>query len=177
MDKRHLAELPDLGPDDTVDVEVVEHDKAATERSTARRLALQVLYEVDCAEHNADEVIAERLSEQSVTKKTASYLRRLVKGVLDNRERLDKLIQQYAPEWPLGQVAIIDRNILRIAIFELVLQPRAPVGVVIDEAVALARLFGANSSARFVNGVLGTVSDDVERLGSRLLAGFEGEGE
>lgn len=173
LDNRKPIEFPDLNSDDRGEAQAVEHDTAPTERSVARRIALQVLYEVDSAGHDADAVITTRLSEQAATRKAASYMRRIVKGVLDDRLRLDRLIRHYAPEWPLEQVAIIDRNILRIAMFELVLQPRAPVGVVIDEAVALARLYGADNSMGFVNGVLGTVSHDVERLGRQLMSTLE----
>jgi N utilization substance protein B len=85
----------------------------------------------------------------------------LVKGVLVNQDDIDRLIARYAPEWPVDQMAIIDRNVLRIAIYELAVDDSTPVKVAINEAVELAKLYGSDSSARFVNGVLGTL---VERL-------------
>lgn len=169
-----MTDLPDFDPDAPQEKEVIEHDKALTERSGARRVALQVLYELDCTRHSAETVIASHMSTQKMSRKTASYMRRLVRGVLENRERLDKVIQEYAPEWPLGQVAIIDRNILRIATFEFAVQKRTPISVAIDEAVSLARLFGAESAIRFVNGVLGSVADDIDGLRAKL-SGLEGD--
>jgi N utilization substance protein B len=167
-DSQNLNDFLDIDPQDVVESEVVEHDKAATERSTARRIALQVLYEVDSAHHDVGTVITTHLAENEVSRKALSYLRRLVTGVIANRQRLDEVIQQYAPEWPLDQVAIIDRNILRMALFELAVQARTPIRVAIDEAVALARLFGADGATRFVNGVLGSLADDIDALRQQL---------
>ena len=82
----------------------------------------------------------------------------LVSSVLEHREQLDALIRRYAPEWPLDQIAILDRNILRIAIFELLVDDTVPVKVAINEAVELAKTFGAESTPRFINGVLGTLA-------------------
>jgi N utilization substance protein B len=80
-----------------------------------------------------------------------------VQGVLAHQAELDALIQDNAPEWPLDQVAAIDRNILRMAVFEFVIDGNTPVKVAINEAVELAKLFGSDSSGRFVNGVLGAI--------------------
>jgi transcription antitermination protein NusB len=170
--------LPEFDPSDEITSEVIEHDEAATERSLARRIALQVLYEVDSAGHKVGDVINAHMNVQEMSKKTSSYLRRLVIGVVMNQARLDTILQEYAPEWPLDQVAIVDRNILRMAIYELVFQARTPVGVAIDEAVALARLFGADGAARFVNGVLGAMAEAVRTLRQDLESADEnGDGE
>ncbi|MBI5668981.1 MAG: transcription antitermination factor NusB [Chloroflexi bacterium] len=144
----------------------MEHnEEAPTERSAARRVALQVLYEVDAAHHQVGDVIAARLQDQpQLSKRTVRYLRRLVMGVMENRDRLDGIIREYAPEWPLEQVAIVDRNILRMAIYELGVQVSTPVGVVIAEAVELAGLFGAEGTPRFVNGVLGALAENLEPI-------------
>lgn len=168
MDTFHSTILPEFGPDDDVQVEVIEPDQATTERSLSRRLALQVLYEVDSAQHNPEVVMKLHLAAQPVSSKIASYLRRLVRGVSREPKKIDHIIQEYAPEWPLNQVAIVDRNILRLAVYEFVFEPRIPVGVVIDEAVALANLFGAEGSLRFVNGVLGALAEDIDSLRARL---------
>jgi N utilization substance protein B len=144
----------DLDWDNVEKAEVVEHEPASTERSAARRAALQVLYEVDCAGHTPDEVIAARLQEEPLPRKAGRYLRALVYGVIQDRDKLDQVIQQYAPEWPIDQVAIIDRNILRMALLEMVSQ-MTPINVAISEAIDLALLFGADGTSRFVNGVLG----------------------
>ncbi|NLX09463.1 MAG: transcription antitermination factor NusB [Chloroflexi bacterium] len=127
-------------------------------RRQARSLALQILYEIDCTKHPVAEVMAERLDAEAWTEETRQLASHLVAGVLEHRKQLDVLIHRYAPEWPLDQIAIIDRNILRIAIFELTVEHEVPVKVAINEAVELAKTFGAESTPRFVNGVLGTLA-------------------
>ena len=127
-------------------------------RRQARIIALQTLFEADAVGHPADEILARHLEENPTTEETASYARHLVEGVLRYVEEIDRLIAQSAPAWPLSQMPKIDKNILRIAIFEVLLDNRAvPVKVAINEAVELAKLFGSESSSRFVNGVLGTI--------------------
>lgn len=165
-----MTDLPQINPEDIVETEVIEHEAAATERTVARRFALQVLYEVDSAHHPAASVLTSRLKEEPVSKRAARYAQQLVTGVLQHRDRLDVVIQHYATEWPLDQIAIVDRNILRLAIYELLIEPSAPIRVTIDEAVALARLFGAEGSIRFVNGVLGTIAAEEDRV--RQLLGL-----
>ncbi|MCA9872282.1 MAG: transcription antitermination factor NusB, partial [Anaerolineales bacterium] len=84
-------------------------------------------------------------------------------------EEMDMLISRYAPEWPLDQMAVIDRNILRIAIFEFLIDGETPVKVAINEAVELAKTYGSDSAPRFVNGVLGTLADKVSALREELM--------
>lgn len=127
-------------------------------RPQARRLALQVLYELDCTRHAVGDVMNERLSADAVGEEARNFASRLVLGVLQHKDKLDVLIHRYAPEWPLDQIALIDRNILRIAIYELALESSTPVRVAINEAVELAKTFGTESTPRFVNGVLGTLA-------------------
>ncbi len=127
-------------------------------RHQARRLALQALYEIDCTDHPVGMVLSERLESDSYREETRTLTIRLVGGVLEHREQLDTLIRRYAPEWPLDQIAILDRNILRIAIYELIVDDSVPVKVAINEAVELAKTFGAESTPRFINGVLGTLA-------------------
>jgi N utilization substance protein B len=126
-------------------------------RHRARIIALQALFEVDIVHHDADAVLQQRLATKPLPKAGRDFARTLVQGILEHRAELDALIQGNAPEWPLDQVAIIDRNILRMAIFEFVIEGNTPVKVAINEAVELAKLFGSDSSGRFVNGVLGTI--------------------
>ena len=127
-------------------------------RRRARALALQVLYEVDAAGHKAEAVLARLLSEEQLSEENANFTRELVSGVIQNQEKIDQNIQSFAPAWPIGQISVIDRNILRLAIFEILLDNKVPVKVAINEAVELAKLFGSDNSSRFVNGVLGSVS-------------------
>ncbi|MCA9889401.1 MAG: transcription antitermination factor NusB [Anaerolineae bacterium] len=156
--------------DDIVDREVVEHTIPSTDRSIARRVTLQVLYEIDAANHLPGEVLQNMLTHEEEVRKVRSYVRRLVTGILDNREAMDAVLQTYAPEFPLQQIAIVDRNILRIALFEMAIGTRTPIGVAIDEAVELAKLFGADGSARFVNGVLGTIAQNIDDLRQGFVA-------
>jgi transcription antitermination protein NusB len=127
------------------------------ERQQARMLALQALYEIDCVQHQPGRVVDERLADSAIGTHGATFFRWLVSGVVRNLAELDQLIRQFAPDWPVDQLAIIDRNILRLALFELGSKDGdAPTRVVINEAVELAKTFGSDSSPRFVNGVLGS---------------------
>lgn len=126
-------------------------------RHQARALALQAWYEVDCAGHAPAVVIERRLAEANLPEPGAQFARDLVLGIQANLPRLDSLIGRYAPEWPVDQIAIIDRNVLRIAIYEILFRPDTPLKVAINEAVELAKQFGSDSSSRFVNGVLGSL--------------------
>jgi N utilization substance protein B len=125
-------------------------------RRLARVCALQALYELDTTSHPADEVIAHRLEDEPLPPEGEAFLRLLVSGVVTHRGQLDAVIQQYAPAWPVSQIAVIDRNVLRMALFELGGSTNTPPKVAINEAVDLAKIFGSDSSSRFVNGVLGS---------------------
>jgi len=133
------------------------------ERRKARRLALQALYEIDSAGHGVEEVMTRLLVEAGLSEASNAFVRELVDGVIQNKDRLDRSIQKFAPAWPVAQIPVVDRNILRLAIFEVLLDNRVPVKVAINEAVELAKTFGSDNSARFVNGVLGSVSTQVTR--------------
>lgn len=127
-------------------------------RRKARMAVLQALYEADVAGHPAGDALDARLSEQQLPPAVDAFARRLLSGVLAHRHRLNSLIAQHAPEWPLDQMAVVDRNILRIAIFELSdAEVDTPAKVAINEAVEMAKVFGSDSSPRFVNGVLGAL--------------------
>jgi N utilization substance protein B len=126
-------------------------------RRQARTVALEALYEIDCAGHAVTAVLGERARTGVVAEDVRLFVYELVTGVINNRTKLDDLIQRYAPEWPVNQMAIIDRNVLRMAIFEIMISSSAPLRVVINEAVELAKLYGSDTSPRFVNGVLGSL--------------------
>jgi len=126
-------------------------------RHRARSLALQILYELDSTSHDRTEVLSTHLENEGARPDVRRLVVRLVDGVLAHRLPLDDLIRRYAPEWPLEQLAVVDRNILRLAVYELLYEPETPVKVVINEAIELAKLFGAESTPRFVNGVLGSL--------------------
>ncbi len=153
--------FPELEPEDVLTSELIEPPAVINENSLVRRVALQVLYEVDSAQHPIGEVLSQQMRFYQLTEAGISYLSYLVTGVLQRRQRLDRVISRFAPEWPVDQLAIVDRNILRMAVFELCFNDQVPIKVAIDEAVELAKWFGAEGSTRFVNGVLGAVTDNV----------------
>ena len=128
-------------------------------RTRARSLALQVLYEVDMANHPPADVFRSRLEETPLADELSDFARQIIFGVLPLTNSLDQLIAKYAPEWPFDQVAAIDRNILRIALWEFGVFHETPIKVAINEAVELAKEFGSDSAPRFVNGVLGALAD------------------
>jgi N utilization substance protein B len=127
-------------------------------RHKARTLALQALYEIDMVGHDPEATVDHLLEEERLTEENAAFARDLVRGVTRYRDKLDVHIHRFAPVWPVEQIAVIDRNILRLAIFEILLDNRVPVKVAINEAVELAKEFGSDNSPRFINGVLGAVS-------------------
>jgi N utilization substance protein B len=128
-------------------------------RTRARALALQVLYEVDIANHPPGEIYKLRLEEAPLADDLAEFARQIVFGILPLTQTLDLLIAKYAPEWPLDQIAAIDRNILRMALWEFAVSGETPLKVAINEAVELAKLYGSDSAPRFVNGVLGALAE------------------
>jgi N utilization substance protein B len=126
-------------------------------RRRARSAALKVLYELDTTTHLPGIVLANRLAEETLTPEGEGFARQLVTGVLEHRKHLDQLIQHYAPEWPIEQMAVIDRNLLRIAIYEFDIAGLTPMKVAINEAIEIAKIYGADSTPRFINGVLGSL--------------------
>ncbi len=128
-------------------------------RTRAHSIALQALYEIDIANHPPAEVLRERLEDASISDDLADFARQIVFGVLPLIHELDIIIARYAPEWPLDQIAAIDRNILRVACWEFAVRRETPVKVAINEAVELAKMYGSDSAPRFINGVLGSLAE------------------
>lgn len=126
-------------------------------RRRARAFVLQTLYELDFTNHDAKSAINARLTERSLPESAHEFARSLVTGVNTYRTYLDSVVGELAPEWPISQIAAVDRNVLRMAIYELLFKPDIPPKVAINEAVELAKMFGGESSPRFVNGVLGSL--------------------
>ena len=124
----------------------------------ARKIVLQALYEVDSVGHDMEETLAHLLSDAGLPEESITFVCELVSGVIRNRQEIDQKIKQFAPAWPVEQIPVIDRNILRLAIFEILFDNKMPVKVAINEAVELAKAFGSDNSAKFVNGVLGSIS-------------------
>jgi len=128
-------------------------------RTKARSIALQVLYEYDVTGHKPGVILEQRLEDEALDLKNAEFSRQIVIGIIPNIHKLDEVIAIHAPEWPMDQVAIIDRNILRIALWEFAILDMTPLKVAINEAVELSKVFGSDSTPRFVNGVLGSLAN------------------
>ena len=137
-------------------------------RTRARSIALQVLYEIDIANHPPADILNQRLEETPLTDHLADFSRHIVFGVLPLATELDQIIAKYAPEWPLDQIAAIDRNILRVACWEFAAQGETPVKVAINEAVELAKMYGSDSAPRFINGVLGSLVEHQNEIKQHL---------
>ncbi|MEK9148006.1 MAG: transcription antitermination factor NusB [Patescibacteria group bacterium] len=131
-------------------------------RHLARSIAMQTLYEWDFnGQDNSrlDSILEKNLNEFGPGLDSQEFPRELVRGVMDKRDKIDTIIAKAAPEWPIGQIAMVDRNILRLGLYELIFgdYDAVPPKVAINEAIELAKSFGGEASGRFVNGVLGTV--------------------
>lgn len=126
-------------------------------RHLARTVIAQALYEWDFRNEDDVVAIANRGIDAFANEVDAVYVHSIVKGVAKQKDALDALITQYAPEWPLDQIAVIDKTLLRAAVYELLNVPETPPRVVINESVELAKSFGGENSAKFINGVLGTL--------------------
>jgi N utilization substance protein B len=126
-------------------------------RTKARGIALQVLYEYDLTNHPIGVILQNRFQENPLDPRLHDFVREIVQGVFPIIGKLDKVISTYAPDWPLDQVASIDRNIIRIALWEFAVGKCTPLKVAINEAVELAKIYGSDSTPRFINGVLGSL--------------------
>jgi N utilization substance protein B len=150
-------------------------------RTKSRCLALQILYENDVTEHPLDVIVQDRWdlefqseefhdflekeiqkgksTESEIISSVKEFTLAIVSGVIPCIPKMDEIIAKHAPEWPIDQVAVIDRNILRIALWEFIVEECTPVKVAINEAVELAKMYGSESTSRFVNGVLGSLAE------------------
>jgi N utilization substance protein B len=138
-------------------------------RTRARGVALQVLYEIDLTSHLPGDVLQQRLEDNQMSDELAEFARQLVFGVLPIAQDIDNAIAYFAPEWPVDQIAAIDRNILRIATWEFAISRQTPVKVAINEAVELAKQYGSDSAPRFVNGVLGGLANHLNELHQSIV--------
>ena len=131
----------------------------ASLRHRARITALQSLFELDATDHQIDDVIAQRAEFDELPPDSERFLRQIVSGAWEHQAYLDRIIEEAAPSWPVKQMAGVDKAILRIALYEILIEDteKTPVKAVINEAVELAKHFGSDNSSRFINGVLGTV--------------------
>ena len=140
--------------------------KSMASRHLSRSIAMQSLYEWDFSgkKDDLEKIVEKNIKEFGPGLEDASLVWQIVTGIVKNLQKLDKIIEKAAPEWPIDQITIVDRNILRIGLFELIYgnKEEVPPKVAINEAIELAKSFGGESSGRFVNGVLGTVYKEIE---------------
>ena len=139
-------------------------------RHLARSIAMQSLFEWDfngCKEKTLDKIIERNVKEFAPGLEDTSFIKNAVRGVLEKKEALDEIIEKAAPEWPINQIALVDRNILRLGLYELLFANRReiPPKVAINEAIELAKTFGGDNSSKFVNGVLCTVYREIGEPG------------
>lgn len=127
-------------------------------RHQARELALKVLFQLEGTGDDADEVLRYHAGESGVTDDAAAFAAQLVRGVLDNRDKLDAILAEASEHWKLDQMAKVDRIILRIAIYEIAIDRRVPTKAAINESIELAKTFSGEEAGRFVNGILGRVA-------------------
>ena len=128
-------------------------------RRRSRILAFQVLFESEQHEQLVSEALEHRLEDSDLDPSARTFARELVEGVEEHRTAIDEVISTHAPAFPLSEMAPVDRNVLRLAIYEVLFDNRrAPLRVAINEAVEIAKGYGSESSGRFVNGVLGAVA-------------------
>ena len=126
-------------------------------RRHARVVALMTLYEYDAAQHEIATVIERHAEQERLAPRVVEYATELARGVLAHLDEIDATIHAAAPEWPMAQMARIDKSILRLAIYEILYNNAVPAKAAINEAVELAKSYGSDTSSRFVNGVLGTI--------------------
>lgn len=132
---------------------------ASGSRRRSRILAFQVLFEAEQHERVIEKVLDVRLGESNLSEDSSAFVRDLIAGITENRDDIDAVIERYASAFPLADMAPVDRNVLRLAIYEVLFDNRrAPLRVAINEAVEIAKGYGSESSGRFVNGVLGAVA-------------------
>jgi N utilization substance protein B len=131
---------------------------AVGKRHQARELALKVLFQLEGTEDDPEEVLRYHATENGATDDIAKFARELVRGVLDNQERLDALLTEASEHWKLQQMAKVDRVILRIAIYEIAIDRKVPTKAAINESIELAKTFSGDEAGRFVNGILGRVA-------------------
>ena len=137
-------------------------------RHLSRSIAMQSLYEWDFNGKKPDDlekIVEKNIKEFGPGLKDESFIWQIIQGVVANFSSLNKIIEKAAPEWPIEQITIVDRNILRIGLYELLYgnKEEVPPKVAINEAIELVKTFGGESSGKFINGVLGTVFKEIEK--------------
>lgn len=155
-------------------VEILGPVAASTDRSESRRVVLQLLYEMDCTNHSLSDVLAHNEAYAQLATRQREVVRQYARGVQADWEQYDVILQRFAPDFPLDQLAIVDRNILRLALYEMFHSDR-PLSAVIHEAVWLADVYGSEGAIAFVNGVLGNIAEERSALKANFCAELQPE--
>ena len=127
-------------------------------RHQARELALKTLFQLEVSDDDPEEVLRYHADEGAATPDVANFASQLVRGVIENRDRLDSILSEASEHWKLGQMAKVDRIILRIAVYEIAIDRHVPTKAAINESIELAKTFSGDEAGRFVNGILGRVA-------------------
>jgi N utilization substance protein B len=136
-------------------------------RRKAREYALQILFQYDLVNGNLNEIMEEFWKDKRVNSKIVSFCSQLINGTIDNLKEIDKCISQHSLNWKLERMSTVDRNILRMATYELLFQKETPAPVVINEAIEVAKKFGTEESAKFINGILDAIRRSLEENGKK----------
>ncbi len=139
----------------------------ASARRKGRTITLQALYEIDAAGHDPEVTLERLLEETPLPEAAQGFARNLLRGILSHHQEIDRAVQKAAPTWPVDQMARVDLNILRLAIFEILFDNEVPLKVAINEAIELAKTFGSDNSPKFVNGVLGAIVTEFQSQARR----------
>jgi N utilization substance protein B len=130
-------------------------------RHAVREQALKALFACDLGRNDPAAALEMLWAEEKTNEKARNFSRELVEGVTAKREELDPLLERYTLEWKLNRIATVDRNIMRLALFEMLYSAEVPRAVALDEAIELAKTFGSEESPRFINGILGKIIVDL----------------
>ena len=138
-------------------------------RRLARELAMKTLFSCEFGHDNSEEMLIQLCEEMQASFEAQRFSEYLVQGVISNQLFLDKAIKTYAMEWDLERIAFVDKNIMRITLYELIFSENTPVAVAINEALEIAKIYSGNEAPRFINGILGKVIKDLPELRKQSL--------
>lgn len=140
-------------------------------RREVRELALKVLYAYDIGKNDTESIMQQLFTEENIEETGREFCRVLVAGVIANVEEIDQLICKYSMDWPLDRMAAVDRNLMRIALFEFLFSDGVPGAVAVNEALEVAKNYGSEESPRFINGILGNILKDIVQIKADLERG------
>jgi N utilization substance protein B len=136
-------------------------------RRKARESTLQILFQLEFNDSELENIFESFWQEKKASKEIKEYSRWLVEGIVSHRERIDRLIQSVSENWRIDRMALVDRNVLRIAVFELLCEERLAPAIVIDEAIEISKKYSSEEAATFVNGILDAARKKIEKMQKR----------